>query len=527
MNLLSWVLSLVLSLVLTALNWFSEFLLKPFNFSDNMFVAVFGDKLTQNLINLSITASIAISVLLLVFGLVKVFGSRLVDDTPNPVALVGRFLLAIVCNYWIIDVVHTYVFPFAQKFFDKALAIDTGQNVFAQNFQNAISSLSNLGETNAGLVGVVSVGGAVLDTVGSGMLGFTSVILLIVFAIVMIAVTVNVIKLVSENAERYFTINLLVFAGPMAASTIVSEKSSGIFKSWFQMLLSNILTIIFNIIGFRMIIFAFSTCMSAFSTSTIQIDVALVSLISLIAVTRMVQKFDQLLAQLTFKINPIQNRSLIMTGLAGFSSIDRVISSATGGKGMANIAKQTSSNLAKSFSNSARDGKFGSYAQEQQHSKDLAARNKELEALGLGQNSMGEDGKIQLGNALNKTSSNDLLNNVNKTLSRDGLKVTGIEGAGDNIHLKTSSIDSDGGIGPDALEAAWSGDDVSEYSFDVTPGGDYESQVPKDMEISGRETVYKPEEGTNSVRAADRYYLTRKPQYKSQKYAKRKHFNDK
>lgn len=318
-SVMQFVLSYIFSLVITLLEWFSAFLLQPFSFVPDMFLAVFGKDVTEGIEEIAISAGLGISVLLLAFGLIRVFSGKFVDDVPNPFALVGRFLIAVVCNYWIIAIIYDYVFPFAQKFFNKALGIASTSTLATANLTNAVNNLMGLGNN-----GEFEDAAIIVDEAMTGLsttLG--TLIILTIFLIGIIAFIINVFKLIVENAERYFTVNLLTIAAPLATSTIVSEKSSGIFKAWWQMMLSNILTIIFNIIGFRMLVFAFNNCITVWLQSTFDLPVALTSIVALVAASKMIQKFDQLLALLTFKINPIHNKSLIMGVLAGIGGLQK------------------------------------------------------------------------------------------------------------------------------------------------------------------------------------------------------------
>lgn len=308
-------LSGLLQLVLSLLNTMGEFFMKPFNFSTNMFVSMFGATFLNQLNTIITTAGLSISILLLIFGLLRVYSGRLNDDIPNPYALVGKFIIAIFCNYWLATAITDYIFPFAQSFFNKVL-----------NLQLPLSKVSGtdlLNKLTDGTLG--SFSNFVISTNGT----FKSIEALfgvLLFLICVIAATINLFKLVAENAERYFTINLLVLSAPLASATIVSEKSIQIFKNWFNLMISNVLTIIFNLVGYKLCLLAFSNCFSAWGRSTGDLSTdagtKILSLISLIAISKMAQRLDQLLAQIVFKVNPIQNRSFLMSSLGVMKSLE-------------------------------------------------------------------------------------------------------------------------------------------------------------------------------------------------------------
>lgn len=317
---------ILLSVVLNFINIIGTTLLEPFSFSTNMFSTVVSPVVLNAAENIIITAGISISLLLLVFGLLRVFTGRLNDDVPNPFALVGKFILAVFGCFWIIPFVNEYLFPFAQQFFNKMLNIDP--HLTATSFQGLAESWFDTSQVEAACKNSVLF--AVLTPAGSavspGMALLPALIFLLVFLIFVIAATINMFKLVVENAERYFTINVLVLSGPLAISSIVSEKTSQIFKNWSLCLISNILTVIFNIFGFKILLSAFSNCFREWMIGSTSFDWlrALQSLIALVAISKMAQKFDQLIAQIVFRINPIQNRSLLMSALATYGTLDKV-----------------------------------------------------------------------------------------------------------------------------------------------------------------------------------------------------------
>ena len=308
-------LSGALQLVLSLLNTMGEFFMKPFNFSTNMFVSMFGATFLNQLNTIITTAGLSISILLLIFGLLRVYSGRLNDDVPNPYALVGKFIIAIFCNYWLATAITDYIFPFAQSFFNKVLNLQlplskvNGSDLLNKLTDGTLGSFSNF---------VISSNGAFKSM--EALFG------ILLFLICVVAATINLFKLVAENAERYFTINLLVLSAPLASATIVSEKSIQIFKNWFNLMISNVLTIIFNLVGYKLCLLAFSNCFSAWGRTTGDLSTdagtKILSLISLIAISKMAQRLDQLLAQIVFKVNPIQNSSFLMSSLGVMKSLE-------------------------------------------------------------------------------------------------------------------------------------------------------------------------------------------------------------
>lgn len=337
----------ILTMVLTLLEKFGTVMLEPFDFSTKMFSTMFTSQFLNSVENIMIAAGVSVSIVILIFGLTKVFTGRLSDDVPNPFALIGRFVLAIFGAVWSIPVMVKYLFPFSQEFFNRMLdisGIDPSESL-AQSF---------IDMTNWESFGVGFVKTTIDGFTGIGLL--KELIFLIILLIFIISAVVNILKLVVENAERYFTINVLVLAAPLAVSTVTSEKTMQIFKNWFLSLISNIITIIFNLLGFKLVMLAFNNCFAKFTEANFQAgayDQIIISLIALVAISKMAQKFDQFVSMIVFRINPIQNRSLLMSALGTIGTLDKVGSSIMGNNSpLGKLAHGVAGSMKKSFDSS-------------------------------------------------------------------------------------------------------------------------------------------------------------------------------
>lgn len=336
---------IAMSLALTLLENFGTVMLEPFDFSTKMFSTMFSSQFLNSVENIMIAAGVSVSLVILIFGLVNVFTGRLSDDVPNPFALIGRFILAIFGAIWSIPVMIDYVFPFAQTFFNRMLGLSVGdaKTKYAEPMLKLITDGESWG---------VGLGSALGDTL-PGVGKIKSLVWLLIFLIFIISAVVNVLKLVVENAERYFTVNILVLSAPLAMATVASEKSMQVFKNWFMSLISNIITIIFNLLGFKLVILAFDNCFKEISNlnfKAFEYEKMLIALIALVAVSKMAQKFDQFISMIVFRINPIQNRSLLMSALGTIGALDKVGSSMMGNSSP--LGKLTSG-IAGSIKNSA------------------------------------------------------------------------------------------------------------------------------------------------------------------------------
>lgn len=70
---------------------------------------------------------------------------------------------------------------------------------------------------------------------------------MVLYIIVFIMIAVAFLKLMLESVERYIVLFLLVYASPLAAATLASDATSGIYKRFFTMFVSQCVLMILNI----------------------------------------------------------------------------------------------------------------------------------------------------------------------------------------------------------------------------------------------------------------------------------------
>lgn len=70
---------------------------------------------------------------------------------------------------------------------------------------------------------------------------------IVLYIIVFIMIAVAFLKLMLESVERYIVLFLLVYASPLAAATLASDATSGIYKKFFTMFVSQCVLMILNI----------------------------------------------------------------------------------------------------------------------------------------------------------------------------------------------------------------------------------------------------------------------------------------
>lgn len=84
----------------------------------------------------------------------------------------------------------------------------------------------------------------------------TSVLL---YLILLLLIGFNLIKVLLEAVERYVVLFVLIYLSPLAASTLASEETSGIYKRFFIMFMSQCLLLLLNVWTMKMAISMFSS----------------------------------------------------------------------------------------------------------------------------------------------------------------------------------------------------------------------------------------------------------------------------
>lgn len=297
----------------------------PFNFSDgtNWFAQLLTPDLLNLVIKVMISAGVVLAVFLLAYNLFKLFFSGLSRRAESPFAICLRALLAIFLCYWIIDIVYIGVFPMFQWFLNMVKGITV--NDFTTGYTGFINGLTGLvnitGQDNdfATYANAMNLGGYALEG------NLFIVIWPIILIIFLIKTLMSMFKLVTEMAERYLLVNVLVISGPLVAPTIISNSTMEIFISWTRMLIANSLVLIFNTLG--MIMMQAGFIVMGANVSTNSIGRAILWMVTYSALIKVIQKFDVYLAQLAFKIQAIggdgKNRSVLGMLLMGASMAGR------------------------------------------------------------------------------------------------------------------------------------------------------------------------------------------------------------
>ena len=181
--------------------------------------------------------------------------------------------------------------------------------------------------TSANILGVEAA--AVTDVAMQIALMFISLVLLI-------ALTIQFLKLAIEIIERYVVACILYFAFPLAAATVVSKNTAPVFKRYIQMLLTSLLMLLMNLVFVRIILSATHTLGQGSS------GISIISWLFLFALLRAAQKIDNYVQSLGLSVAVTGGSLLDSIGIAA-AGVMKAAKGFTGGAGnvMAQVGART------------------------------------------------------------------------------------------------------------------------------------------------------------------------------------------
>ena len=128
---------------------------------------------------------------------------------------------------------------------------------------------------------------------------------ILLYVIAMLLIGIAFVKLMIEAIERYCIMMMLIYASPLAASTLASPTTSGIYKKYFLMFISQCILVVLNMWILKMVISMFT------SLNVLSGPERIIGLLMAYAVLRIGGRMDSYLNQLGL------NAAITGAGLAG------------------------------------------------------------------------------------------------------------------------------------------------------------------------------------------------------------------
>ncbi|NLZ53429.1 MAG: hypothetical protein GX892_09830 [Thermoanaerobacteraceae bacterium] len=129
----------------------------------------------------------------------------------------------------------------------------------------------------------------------------TTMSMFIVYAILLLIILFQLIKMLIELTERYILIGILAVTSPLGFSTMTTKSTSNIFAAWTRMVMSQFIIYLLNL----WIIKAFLSTFQRMPTMTAGDGAGIVWLIFMWAFLKVAQKLDQFLGRLGIEVGNV------------------------------------------------------------------------------------------------------------------------------------------------------------------------------------------------------------------------------
>lgn len=153
----------------------------------------------------------------LVWSLFKNYGAGLDVETEDPVKLLFRSGIFLLCIWYADDIVN--------------MALRIGGTPYSWIIDSPLPAVQ-FGDFRAVLLVIIGV-------IANGSVALITLILLVILAW-------NYLKLLLEAAERYITLGILVFTAPVAFALGASRSTNNLFKSWCRVFGSQLFLLLMN-----------------------------------------------------------------------------------------------------------------------------------------------------------------------------------------------------------------------------------------------------------------------------------------
>lgn len=221
------ILSYLAKIIAECLELIMGFLLPVFGFDFDTFAAAFPFAASAYYIfqKVALSIALAIGVFHLMKYLMSWFGVRVDQLKSSPIRQLGQVVLSVIFIYYG-NYVLSAIIDIARLPFNALLNtnVETNWNPLEFSFSPVTAALHDF---------------------------FYSYSVLL-YIILILLVGFSMIKVVLEAVERYIILYVLIYLSPLAAASIASEETSGIYKKFFSMFISQCLLLLLNVWSVKM-----------------------------------------------------------------------------------------------------------------------------------------------------------------------------------------------------------------------------------------------------------------------------------
>ena len=197
------------------------------------------------------TIGIGLAIVMASIAMVKFFMGDLSESADTPIQLLFRLAISLFLIYygsyfleWVVNI--------AKVPYDEILSWDAVHNPTAGEFFHTLSPDDLLKAFGALVVAPAVVPGvSTLLTMAAGPL-------LLLYAIVLLVIAWNVMKLLLEVFQRFIWLCVILFSAPLAFSTYVSKNTANIMMNWLKMFFSQCLLMVLSVWLLKAVVSGFS-----------------------------------------------------------------------------------------------------------------------------------------------------------------------------------------------------------------------------------------------------------------------------
>lgn len=273
-----WLLKQMMNLAIGAAGWFIDKILSALNFDLTYFSSQFT--IVADSYKLFQTMGLGLVMLFLIWQCVKTFGAPIGIEGDDPVKVFFKSILAVYCIYH------------AQEIFN------LGFEFFKPIFDTLNSAPFTYAFQMGGPFNGYNIASGIVDasTMIAGLSGLPFAVLC-VYAIILVVILFNLLKMVIEITERYILMGILAVTAPLGFSTMTNKGTANIFAAWSRMVMGQFVIYLLNIWILKMFLNAFSK-----STPGLGQTEGIIWLIFMWAFLRVAQKLDQFLGKLGIEV---------------------------------------------------------------------------------------------------------------------------------------------------------------------------------------------------------------------------------
>ena len=273
-----WLIRELFQLALQLAEWFIKNIIATFSFD----LKYFTDNIPIIATSYSIFQAMGAGLVMLFFiwQCFKALGAPIGIESDNLIIVFFKSILAVFCVYRAQDIFNQG-FIILRPIYDQIVSIANTSGGFEIDVSGAIST-------------------AIMTVMNLTMQG-TTMIVFVGYAVLLLIVLFQLLKMLVELTERYILIGILALTSPLGFSTMTTKSTANIFAAWSRMVMGQFIIYLLNL----WIIKAF---ISGFQTMPIITDIdgsGIIWLIFMWAFLKVSQKLDQFLGKLGIEVGNV------------------------------------------------------------------------------------------------------------------------------------------------------------------------------------------------------------------------------